>query len=91
MFQVRSVKVFFDGAPGSRGAAPFEPYDAGGVLRLGSDFGIYSHNPLTGTYAAITRQNEDGTPPEGFYADEEMTREEAIRGYTIWPAYAAFL
>jgi predicted amidohydrolase YtcJ len=65
--------------------------DAGSVLPLGSDFTIYSHNPLTGFYAAITRQNEDGTPAEGFYADESMTREEALRGYTIWPAYAAFL
>ena len=65
--------------------------DAGSVLPLGSDFAIYSHNPLTGFYAAITRQNEDGTPAEGFYAEEAMTREEALRGYTIWPAYAAFL
>ena len=65
--------------------------DAGSVLPLGSDFTIYSHNPLTGIYAAITRQNEDGTPEEGFYAEEAMTRGEALRGYTIWPAYAAFL
>lgn len=65
--------------------------DAGSVLPLGSDFTIYSHNPLTGFYAAVTRKNEDGTPEEGFYADEAMTREEALRGYTIWPAYAAFL
>jgi len=65
--------------------------DAGSILAFGSDHTIYSHNPLTGFYAAITRQNEDGTPHEGYYANQVLTREEALRGYTIGPAYAAFL
>ena len=35
--------------------------------------------------------NEDGTPPEGYYAEQALSREDALRGYTIGPAYAAFL
>jgi len=65
--------------------------DEGCILPCGSDFAIYSHNPLTGIYAAVTRKNEDGTPENGYYEEQCLTREEAIKGYTIWPAYAAFL
>jgi predicted amidohydrolase YtcJ len=65
--------------------------ETGSVLAFGSDHTIYSHNPLTGFYAAITRKNEDGTPEEGYYTEQALTREEALEGYTIGPAYAAFL
>ena len=49
------------------------------------------HNPLTGFYAAITRKNEDGTPEDGYYPEQALSREDALRGYTTGPAYAAFL
>ena len=65
--------------------------DAGCVIPCGSDFAIYSHNPMTGFYAAVTRKWEDGTPEDGYYAEQRMTRQEALKGYTLWPAYAAFL
>jgi len=65
--------------------------EAGCILPCGSDFAIYSHNPLTGIYAAVTRKNSNGLPPEGYFSNQCMTREEAIKGYTLWPAYAAFL
>jgi predicted amidohydrolase YtcJ len=64
---------------------------AGSVLAFGSDHTIYSHNPLTGFYAAITRKNEDGTPEDGYYPEQALSREDALRGYTFGPAYAAFL
>jgi predicted amidohydrolase YtcJ len=64
--------------------------DSGSIIPGGSDFAIYSHNPLTGIYAAVTRKLEDGTPKEGYYPEQCMTREEAVKAYTIWPAYAAF-
>jgi predicted amidohydrolase YtcJ len=64
---------------------------SGSVLAFGSDHTIYSHNPLTGFYAAITRKNEDGTPEEGYFPEQALTRKEALKGYTIGPAYAAFL
>ncbi len=64
--------------------------DAGLEPANGSDFTIESHKPLWGIYAAITRQDHTGWPEGGWYGDQRMTREEAIRGYTIWAAKAAF-
>ncbi|MFC1783750.1 amidohydrolase [Planctomycetota bacterium] len=64
--------------------------DAGCVIPCGSDFPVESNNPMLGIYAAITRQDESGNPEGGWYGDQKMTIEEAIRGYTCWAAYAAF-
>jgi hypothetical protein len=64
--------------------------DAGSIIPCGSDFAIYSHNPITGFYAAVTRKWEDGTPEAGWQPEQRMTREEALKGYTLWTAYAAF-
>jgi predicted amidohydrolase YtcJ len=64
--------------------------DSGSVIACGSDFTIYSHNPLTGFHAAVTRQLDDGTPEAGWQPEQSMTREEALKCYTLWPAYAAF-
>lgn len=65
--------------------------DSGSEPACGSDFMVESHRPLWGIYAAVTRQSHDGEPVDGWYAAQRMTREEAIRGYTLWPAKAAFL
>ncbi len=56
----------------------------------GSDFPVESHDPFLGLYAAITRQNEQGEPAGGWMPHERMTREEALRSFTIDAAYAAF-
>jgi predicted amidohydrolase YtcJ len=73
-------------------ASPWQALNvSGSVLAFGSDHTIYSHNPLTGFYAAITRKNEDGTPEDGYYAEQALSREDALRGYTIGTAFAAFL
>jgi predicted amidohydrolase YtcJ len=56
----------------------------------GSDFPVESVDPLLGIYAAITRQDKNGNPPNGWYPDQKMTREEALRAFTIWAAYGAF-
>ena len=56
----------------------------------GSDFPIESHNPFLGLYAAITRQNIEGKPAGGWHADERMTREEALRSFTLDAAFAGF-
>ena len=45
---------------------------------------------MLGIYAAITRKDIDGNPEGGWFPDQRMTIEEAIRGFTIWGAYAAF-
>ncbi|HVW87813.1 MAG TPA: amidohydrolase family protein, partial [Bryobacteraceae bacterium] len=66
------------------------------LLRLGvhvpdgSDFPVESPNPLWGLYAAITRQDKTGQPAGGWFPDQRMKREEALRGFTVEGAYAAF-
>ena len=64
--------------------------DAGGHLALGSDFPVEDVNPFFGIYSAVTRQDHDGHPPGGWMPDQKLTLAEAIRGFTIGPAYAAF-
>ncbi|HWF08714.1 MAG TPA: amidohydrolase [Bryobacteraceae bacterium] len=56
----------------------------------GSDFPVEDPNPLLGFYAAITRQKPDGTPAGGWFSGQRMSREEALRSWTIEGAYAAF-
>mgnify|MGYP005851455233 CR=1 FL=1 len=56
----------------------------------GSDFPVESPNPLWGFYAAITRQDHDGWPDGGWQPDQRMTRQEALRSWTLDGAYAAF-
>lgn len=51
----------------------------------GSDYSIFY-----GLFAAISRQDKSLQPTGGWYADQVMTIEEAVRGYTIWSAYAGF-
>jgi len=64
--------------------------DAGCIIPCGSDFPVESHKPLWGIYAAVTRRDHQGNPEGGWHPEQRMTREEALRGFTIWAAYAAF-
>ncbi len=64
--------------------------DAGAQLAFGSDFPVESANPMLGFYAAVTRQDTTGWPPGGWYPDQRLTREEALRAFTLDAAYAAF-
>jgi predicted amidohydrolase YtcJ len=59
-------------------------------LPNGSDFPVEDSNPLLGFYAAVTRQKVDGTPPGGWFPEQRMSREEALRSWTMEGAYAAF-
>ncbi len=61
-----------------------------GVLPTGSDFPVESINPLYGFYAAVSRQDSIGFPPGGFQSENALTREEALKGMTIWAAYSNF-
>jgi predicted amidohydrolase YtcJ len=64
--------------------------DAGNIIPAGSDFPVEAPNPLFGFYAAITRQDQEGMPEGGWYPEQRMTREEALKAFTLWPARAAF-
>ena len=56
----------------------------------GSDFPVEDPNPLWGFYSAVTRQKQDGTPNGGWFPSQKMSREEALRTWTIEGAYATF-
>lgn len=64
---------------------------AGARLALGSDFPVESANPMLGIYAAVTRQDLKGWPKGGWRPAERLTREEALRGFTLDAAYAGFM
>jgi predicted amidohydrolase YtcJ len=63
--------------------------DAGVVLANGSDFPVELSNPFHGLYATVTRQGRDGEPEGGWYADQALTRAEALLSFTLAAAYAA--
>ncbi len=63
---------------------------AGSIIPGGSDFPVESPDPLRGFYAAVTRQDARGLPEGGWNPQERMTRDEALRSYTLWGAYAGF-
>jgi len=62
----------------------------GAHVPISSDFPGETLNPFFGLYAAITRQDPDGNPPDGWYPEQRMTIDEALRGYTIEAAYSEF-
>ncbi len=64
--------------------------DLGISIPSGSDFPFESPNPLWGIYAAITRQDQKQWPQGGWMPSQRMSREEALKSFTIWGAYAAF-
>ena len=65
--------------------------DAGARLALGSDFPVESPDPLLGFHAAVTRQDAHDAPAGGWYGNQALTRAEALRGFTLDAAYAAFM
>jgi hypothetical protein len=65
--------------------------NAGGRLALGSDFPVESADPRLGLYAAVTRQDLAGQPAGGWLPGERLTREEALRGFTLDAAWSLFL
>ncbi|MGD8347247.1 MAG: amidohydrolase family protein, partial [Lysobacterales bacterium] len=65
--------------------------DSGAQLALGSDFPVEQVEPLLGIYAAVTRQDLEGRPDGGWLPEQRLTREQALRGFTIDAARAAFM
>ncbi len=64
--------------------------NAGSIIPNGSDFPVELVNPLISFHAAIARQDASDFPAGGWLPEQRMTREEALRSMTIWPAKAAF-
>ncbi|MEO5903839.1 MAG: amidohydrolase family protein [Gemmatimonadaceae bacterium] len=64
--------------------------NTGVIIPDGSDFPVEEVNPLISFHSAISRQDATNWPQGGWYADQAMTRSEALKAMTIWPAYAGF-
>lgn len=64
--------------------------DEGNIIALGTDFPVESYNPFRTFYAAISRQNEDGWPANGFLPEEKISRLDALKGMTFHAAMASF-
>jgi predicted amidohydrolase YtcJ len=60
----------------------------GVVIAGGSDFPVENPNPFHGIYASVARRPRDGGDP-GWQPEQRMTREEAVRSFTTWNAYAS--
>lgn len=64
--------------------------ESGARIANGTDVPVESIDPIRNFYAAITRMDAKGQPPGGFDPEERMTREEALKSYTLDGAYATF-
>ena len=77
--------------PQLRGTYAFRSIlDAGGTLVFGSDAPVAPIDPLLGIWAAVARQTIDGANPDGWYPEQRVTLEEALRAYTAANAFATF-
>jgi len=65
--------------------------DSGARLAFGSDFPVEEVNPMLGIYAAVTRQDLEGWPAGGWLPAERVSREEAVRAFTLDAAFAGFM
>ena len=64
--------------------------ESGARLTFNSDNPGSDHNIFYGLHSAITRQDKDGEPEGGWFPEQGVTAEEAVRAYTSWSAYASF-
>ncbi|MCW3085568.1 MAG: amidohydrolase [Bacteroidetes bacterium] len=63
---------------------------AAGMLALGTDFPVENINPMYTFYAAVARKDLKGFPAGGFQPENALSRENTLRGMTIWGAFANF-
>jgi hypothetical protein len=64
--------------------------EAGARLTFNSDNPGSDHSIFYGLHSAITRQDKEGEPEGGWFPEQSVTAEEAVRAYTSWSAYASF-
>ena len=64
--------------------------DAKAKLTFGSDWTVAPLIPIEGIYAAVTRRTLDDKNPNGWYPEQKITVEDALRCYTVNNAYAGF-
>ena len=81
-------RVGIDRLAGSYAWASF--IKSGVVVAGGSDAPIERGEPMIEFYAAVARKDEKGFSGEGWHPEEAVSREDALKMFTLWPAHAAF-
>lgn len=64
--------------------------DQNGMIALGSDFPVEQINPMFGFHSAVVRKDAKNWPDDGFQIENRISREQALKGMTIWAAYSNF-
>ena len=74
-----------------KGAYAFKDLlDKAGLVALGTDFPVEQVSPFLTFYAAVARQDLEQYPEGGFQMENALSREETLKGMTIWAAYSNF-
>jgi predicted amidohydrolase YtcJ len=73
------------------GAYAWESFiKSGVVVPGGSDAPVERGEPMIEFYAAVARKDQKGFSAEGWHLEEAVSRPQALKMFTLWPAYAAF-
>jgi hypothetical protein len=79
------------GADRIKGAYAYKTMlDKAGIIVLGTDFPVEKVNPMYTFYSAVARKDLVNFPEEGFRKEDALSREETLKGMTIWAAYSNF-
>jgi predicted amidohydrolase YtcJ len=79
------------GIPRLAGAYAWQSFiKSGSIVPGGSDAPVERGEPMIEFYAAVARKDMKGFSGEGWHPEEAVTREQALKMFTAWPAYAAF-
>ncbi|WP_034890658.1 amidohydrolase [Gillisia sp. Hel_I_29] len=79
------------GAKRIKGAYAFKKLlDVAGIVSLGTDFPVEEVSPFYTFYAAVARKDLQQYPEGGYRVEEALSREQTLRGMTIWAAYSNF-
>lgn len=90
-----SDKRFYEkriGTERSKGAYAWRSLlNEGAALAFGTDYQVEPLNPMEGLYAAVSRKDRLGEEGQGWFPEQKLTMEEAIKYYTLGSAYAQFM
>ena len=90
-----SDKRFYEkriGTERSKGAYAWRSLlESGAMLAFGTDYQVEPLNPMEGLYAAVSRKDRLGEEGNGWFPEQKLTMEEAIKYYTLSSAYAQFM
>lgn len=85
----KNMAIFRVGKERLEGAYAWRKFlQQGSRIANGSDFPVEPANPFFGLHASVTRQDRNNEPEGGWRPDQKMTREEALRSFTLDAAYA---